>query len=73
MAASTPSCWTRRCTRSTAIAALAPRSFGARPPSRQKHGLQWLHVDFPPELADFYQKAGFHFTTAGLLRLHGVG
>jgi hypothetical protein len=35
-------------------------------------GLKWLHVDFLPELADFYQKAGFRFTTAGLLRLHGV-
>ena len=32
-------------------------------------GLEWLHVDFVPELAPFYRKAGFAPTEAGLLRL----
>ena len=32
-------------------------------------GVEWLHVDFEPELEEFYQKAGFLHTTAGLQRL----
>ncbi len=32
-------------------------------------GLEWLHVDFVPDLAPFYRKAGFGQTEAGLLRL----
>jgi GNAT superfamily N-acetyltransferase len=31
--------------------------------------LNWLHVDFAPELSEFYSKAGFGPTTAGLMRL----
>jgi ribosomal protein S18 acetylase RimI-like enzyme len=32
-------------------------------------GLEWLHVDFDPEFEEFYRKAGFRGTSAGLLRL----
>jgi len=33
-------------------------------------GAEWLHVDFEPELEDFYLRAcGFSPTSAGLLRL----
>jgi hypothetical protein len=33
-------------------------------------GCEWLHVDFTPELADFYFSAcGFRPTEAGLIRL----
>ncbi len=32
-------------------------------------GCEWLHVDFEPELAAFYQRVGFDSTSAGLLRL----
>jgi GNAT superfamily N-acetyltransferase len=32
-------------------------------------GLEWLHVDYRPELDDFYRACGFQPTTAGLLRL----
>jgi GNAT superfamily N-acetyltransferase len=31
--------------------------------------LRWLHVDFVPELTEFYSKAGFRPTAAGLMRL----
>ncbi len=33
------------------------------------HGLEWLHVDFEPELESFYRAAGYAGTRAGLLRL----
>lgn len=32
-------------------------------------GLEWLHVDFEPELESFYRKAGFIHTHAGLVQL----
>jgi GNAT superfamily N-acetyltransferase len=32
-------------------------------------GCEWLHVDFEPHLARFYQRAGFLPTAAGLRRL----
>ncbi|MFC2031419.1 GNAT family N-acetyltransferase [Chloroflexota bacterium] len=32
-------------------------------------GLEWLHVDFDPELEAFYQKAGFQESRAGLINL----
>ena len=33
------------------------------------NGVEWLHVDFEPTLAEFYHKCGFRHTEAGLLRL----
>ena len=35
----------------------------------RERGLEWLHVDFAPELEPFYRAAGFRETAAGLLRL----
>jgi GNAT superfamily N-acetyltransferase len=32
-------------------------------------GCVWLHVDYAPELARFYERCGFASTEAGLLRL----
>jgi GNAT superfamily N-acetyltransferase len=32
-------------------------------------GLEWLHVDFDPELESFYRKAGFSHTLAGVVQL----
>jgi GNAT superfamily N-acetyltransferase len=32
-------------------------------------GCDWLHVDFEPELAPFYEACGFRPTPAGLMRL----
>jgi hypothetical protein len=32
-------------------------------------GATWLHVDYEPHLAGFYQACGFRATAAGLLRL----
>jgi GNAT superfamily N-acetyltransferase len=34
-----------------------------------QRGIEWLHVDYEPALASFYQRAGFHPTQAGLLQL----
>jgi GNAT superfamily N-acetyltransferase len=34
-------------------------------------GAEWLHVDYEPRLADFYQACGFAETDAGLIRLAG--
>jgi GNAT superfamily N-acetyltransferase len=31
--------------------------------------LKWLHVDFLPELTEFYSKAGFQPSAAGVMRL----
>src|SRR5690606_1043453 len=36
--------------------------------SRQR-GVEWLHVDFAPELKPFYEDCGFRSTQAGLLWL----
>lgn len=32
-------------------------------------GVEWLHVDYEPRLAEFYTKAGFGTTEAGLMNL----
>ena len=32
-------------------------------------GLEWLHVDYEPRLAEFYAKCGFQTTAAGLINL----
>lgn len=34
-------------------------------------GIHWLHVDYEPKLAHFYQECGFQWTDAGLMRLNG--
>ena len=34
-----------------------------------KAGIEWLHVDFEPQLAGFYRACGFSATNAGLMRL----
>ena len=36
-------------------------------------GAEWLHVDFEPRLAPFYEAAGFRPTRAGLIHLAGQG
>jgi ribosomal protein S18 acetylase RimI-like enzyme len=36
---------------------------------KARGGLDWLHVDYRPELADFYCGCGFHPTDAALIRL----
>jgi GNAT superfamily N-acetyltransferase len=35
----------------------------------QQRGAHWLHVDFEPHLEDFYRRAGFAPSLAGVLRL----
>ncbi len=35
-------------------------------------GCEWLHVDYEPELAAFYEACGFRPTLAGLIRLDGA-
>lgn len=35
----------------------------------REQGLVWLHVDFEPHLAGFYEQCGFRPTTAGLMDL----
>jgi predicted N-acetyltransferase YhbS len=32
-------------------------------------GVEWVHVDFVPELRTFYERAGFAPTSAGLFRV----
>ena len=32
-------------------------------------GVEWLHVDYEPRLAEFYAKCGFRTTAAGLINL----
>lgn len=34
-------------------------------------GMTWLHVDYEPQLEEFYRGCGFRPTAAGLLRLSG--
>ena len=36
-----------------------------------EYELEWLHVDFVPEVAPLYRKAGYRNTEAGLLELGG--
>ena len=33
------------------------------------HGVEWLHVDFEPNLRPFYDRCGFRQTNAGLMHL----
>jgi ribosomal protein S18 acetylase RimI-like enzyme len=35
----------------------------------RERGATWLHVDYEPHLAAFYQRCGFRPTSAGLIRL----
>jgi predicted N-acetyltransferase YhbS len=37
----------------------------------RKAGCEWLHVDYEPQLAPFYEACGFSHTEAGLIRLRG--
>jgi GNAT superfamily N-acetyltransferase len=36
----------------------------------RSQGVEWLHVDFEPQLEEFYRKCGFKETRAGLIRLN---
>jgi ribosomal protein S18 acetylase RimI-like enzyme len=36
-------------------------------------GVEWLHVDYEPRLAEFYRHCGFRETAAGLMSLKGGG
>jgi GNAT superfamily N-acetyltransferase len=35
----------------------------------RERGLEWVHVDYEPELRPFYEACGFRPTDAGLIRL----
>ena len=35
----------------------------------RERGAKWLHVDFEPQLASFYQSCGFRRSEAGLIKL----
>ena len=35
----------------------------------RKAGVEWLHVDYEAHLGSFYERCGFHPTSAGLIRL----
>jgi GNAT superfamily N-acetyltransferase len=35
----------------------------------RERGIEWVHVDFEPQLREFYRACGFDPTDAGLLRL----
>ncbi len=37
----------------------------------RKQRIEWVHVDFEPDLRSFYEACGFHRTDAGLLHLVG--
>lgn len=50
--------------RGIALALLSRAAAAAR-----ERGIEWLHVDFEPELEALYRKAGFRPTAAGLLRV----
>jgi GNAT superfamily N-acetyltransferase len=39
----------------------------------RSQGLQWVHVDFEPQLRGFYASCGFQPTEAGLIRCEGRG
>ena len=32
-------------------------------------GIKWVHVDYKPNLSEFYRKCGFIHTEAGIMRL----
>lgn len=38
----------------------------------RERGLEWLHVDHEPHLTQFYRRAGFRPTAAGLIRLQAA-
>ena len=42
---------------------------GAAVRAAAARGLDWLHVDYEPQLEEFYRAAGFRPTHAGLIRL----
>ena len=35
----------------------------------ERCGCHWVHVDFEPQVAGFYERCGFRGTAAGLIRL----
>jgi GNAT superfamily N-acetyltransferase len=37
--------------------------------SARDSGAEWLHVDYEPQLEEFYVACGFSLTKAGLMRL----
>lgn len=37
--------------------------------AQRDHGIEWLHVDYPPHLTEFYRQCGFRHTEAGVMRL----
>jgi ribosomal protein S18 acetylase RimI-like enzyme len=37
---------------------------------KMRGGLDWLHVDYRPELSGFYRQCGFRPTDAGVIRLN---
>ena len=37
----------------------------------RERGMEWLHVDYEPQLAPFYEACGFRPTAAGLIALAG--
>jgi len=39
----------------------------------RRRGLEWLHVDFEPQLKPFYEACGFRHTEAGIQNLQGRG
>lgn len=48
---------------------IATRLVGRAERLARGRGAHWLHVDFEPNLADFYRACGFAPTDAGLIRL----
>jgi len=36
-----------------------------------ERGAEWLHVDYEPHLAEFYERCGFRPSLAGVMRLAG--
>ena len=48
---------------------LGRRLVGTATAEARARGAEWLHVDYEPHLAGFYEGCGFRPTRAGLLRL----
>ena len=48
---------------------IALRLLAAAAETARARGVQWLHVDFEPQLEALYRQAGFRPTAAGLIRL----
>jgi hypothetical protein len=53
-------------------AALAP-SLSISQQIWRARGCEWLHVDYEPRLAAFYQQAGFIASAAGVMHLDRTG